>query len=102
MASFRDAMTSDLDVFMDIDEMAEQVTYIAPNGVEKVILANIFDDEDELVSSRLVNVWCKTIDIPNMAKRCVMIVKGESLDVVDFRTDEFGDLTKIFLNKGRS
>ena len=102
MASFRDAMSDDLAVFMDIEEMGEEVTWISSNGVEVTFLANVFDDEDEFAKSRLVNVWCKTSDVPNIAKKDIMIIKGVSLDIVDFRADEFGDITKIFVNKGRS
>jgi len=95
-----EAMDADLDaIFFTDDELANTITYVSSNGVQKDLQAAVFDDEDELIEGTLVSVWCKVSDVPNISKGDVIIWRNEPMDIIDFRPDEFNDIMKIFINR---
>ena len=97
-----ESMELDLnELFFDVDEFGTTVTYVSSNGVEKDIVVALFDDEDEFIEGTLVSIWAKTSDIPNISKDDIVIYQGEPMDVQDFRVDEQGLITKLFINRKR-
>ncbi len=100
--TFKEGMTEDLDtVFFTDEEFADSLTVIPSGAPAYVITAQIFDDEDEEIEGTLVSVWAKASDLIGIDKEWKMEWHTTTMDIVDFRVDEFNDVIKLFLNRRR-
>ncbi len=97
--TFKDDLTNDLDIFLNSDEFAVDVTYLAAT------IQGIFDAEfssavqSELgIESTAPQVTVKTADVPNVAHGQTMEINSVVYQIIGIQPDSTG-MTLILLSE---
>jgi hypothetical protein len=99
MSTFKDDLTNDLEIFLNSDEFAVDVTYLG-NTIQ-----GIFDDEfssavqgEMGVESTVPQVLLRTSDVPNVAHGETMTINSVVYQVIGIQPDGTG-MTLILLSE---
>ena len=99
MSTFKQDLTNDLDIFLNSDEFAVDVTYQATT------IQGIFDDEfssavqgEMGIESTVPQVLVKTSDVPNVAHNEAMTINSVVYKIIGIQPDGTG-MTLILLSE---
>ncbi len=97
--TFKNDLTNDLDIFLNSDEFAVDVTY------NSATIQGIFDDEftsavegEMGIESSVPQVLVKTSDVPNVAHNETMTINSVVYNVIGIQPDGTG-MTLILLSQ---
>jgi hypothetical protein len=99
MSTFKEDLTNDLEIFLNSDEFAVDVTYLGDT------IQGIFDDEfssavqgEMGVESTVPQVLVRTSDVPNVAHSQEMTINSTVYKVIGIQPDGTG-MTLLLLSK---
>lgn len=97
--SLKQYLKSDLDVFFNIGEFAEEVKYYL-GGTSTDVEVQFFDEESDLGDSMLRKLIVRYDDLPNLSKDGIFLINDDKYGVLDFMPDEERLLWNVILQKG--
>ena len=98
--SFKNLLKSDLDVFLNEDEFAQEVYYFLGSSSTKVTV-QFFDEESDLGDSMMRKLICRITDLPNISKEnSYFLINTVKYGILDFNPDEENVMLYVLLQKG--
>ena len=97
--SLKTFLKSDLDVFFNIGEFAQEVDYYL-GSISTTIAVQFFDEESDLGDSMMRKMVLRYDDLPNLSKSGYFVIDSEKYGVLDFVPDEERLVWNIILQKG--
>lgn len=97
--SLKNYLKSDLEVFLNEDDFAEEVMYFLGSTSTKVIV-QYFDQESDLGDSMMMKLVCRVDALPNLSKDGYFLIETVKYGILDFMPDEQNVMMQVLLQEG--